>query len=209
MDYSSLGPFREAVAQRNAGAMEALGPPGPGLKVSEVHYTTADGTKMRAKLFQPEPLPKDGAPLVVMYHGGGFCLGTPESEEQSCRSIVQALGAVCLSASYRLAPEWKFPYSITDAWDALRWAAANAGSFGADPSKGFVIGGTSAGGNITAVLAHLARDEGLSPPLTGEYLAIPAVCPNDRFPEKYKHLLYSYEQNAMAPVLPQAAIDML
>ncbi len=90
----------------------------------------------------------------------------------------------------------------------MQWAAKNAKSFGADPSLGFVIGGTSAGGNLTAVLAHLARDEGLSPPLTGQYLAIPAVLPDDVVPEKYKEFYLSYEQNKHAPVLPQAAIDM-
>ena len=185
------------------------GPTGPDLKRSEIHYTTSDGTKMRGLLFQPTSPPQAGAPLVVMFHGGGFCLGAPESEEQTCRACSQAFGAVCISFSYRLAPEFKFPYSILDSWDALKYAAANASSFGADPSKGFIVGGTSAGGNITAVLAHMARDEGLSPPITGQYLGIPAVCDKAVMPEKYKDVFFSYEQNHDAPILPQAAIDML
>lgn len=58
----------------------------------------------------------------------------------------------------------------------LKWAAANAKTvLGADPSRGFLVGGGSAGGNIAAVLAHLARDEGLTPPLTGQYLCVPAI----------------------------------
>lgn len=112
------------------------------------------------------------------------------------------------SFSYRLAPEHKFPAAPNDSWDALKWAAANAKSLKADPSQGFIIGGTSAGGNITAVLAHLARDEGLSPPLTGQYLAIPAVGGGQWIPEKYKDKWLSYEQNNDVPVLPIAAIDM-
>lgn len=54
-------------------------------------------------------------------------------------------------------------------------AAKNAASLGADPSVGFIVGGGSAGGNIAAVLAHVARDEGLSPPLTDQYLCVPVI----------------------------------
>lgn len=188
--------------------MKALGDAPPEVKVTEVFYSTEDGTKMRAKLYQPVNPPKDGSPLIVMYHGGGFCLGIPEGEELACRNFVQAFGAVCLSPAYRLAPEFKFPHAIKDSFDALKFAAANAQSWGADPSSGFIIGGTSAGGNITACLAHLARDENLSPPLTGQYLSIPAVLPHDVVPEKYKPYYLSYEQNAEAPVLPKAAVEM-
>ena len=196
------------VDKRNEEAMKQLGQSPPEIKDSELQYTTEDGTKLRAKLYQPTSPPSEGSPLIVMYHGGGFCIGSPEGEEQTCRNFVQAFGAVCISASYRLAPDFKFPQAPKDAWDCLKWAASNAKSWGADPTKGFVIGGTSAGGNITAVLAHVARDEKLSPPLTGQYLAIPAVLPESKVPTKYQEYFLSYEQNRNAPVLPLAAIDM-
>jgi acetyl esterase/lipase len=115
---------------------------------------------------------------------------------------------VCINAAYQLGPKHRFPAAPKSAWDVLKWAAANAKSFGADPSLGFVVGGTSSGGTLTAVLTHLARDEGLSPPLTGQYLAIPLLVTPAVIPEKYKKLYLSYEQNKNAPVLPQAAIDM-
>lgn len=185
-----------------------LGDPPPDIKQYEDHYTTRDGTKMRVKVYQPTEPPNRGSPLIVMYHGGGFCIGNPEGEEQTCRNMVQAFGAVCVSASYRLAPDHQFPAAPNDSWDALKWAAANAKSLQADTSQGFIIGGTSAGGNITAVLAHLARDEGLSPPLTGQYLAIPAVGGGKWVPEKYRDRFLSYEQNKDVPVLPVAAVDM-
>ena len=121
---------------------------------------------------------------------------------------MQAFGATCLSISYRLGPEFPFPHAPNDCWDALKWAAENYKQFGADPSKGFIVGGTSAGGNLTAVLSHQARDEGLSPPLTGQYLAIPAVGSGDLIPEQYRDRNFSMEQNAKAPVLGTAAIDM-
>jgi acetyl esterase/lipase len=78
---------------------------------------------------------------------------------------------------------------------------------GADPSAGFIVGGTSAGGNIAAVLELLARDEKLSPPLTGAALLIPAVTHHRTPPAKYASELRSWEQNADAPVLPLDMID--
>lgn len=68
-------------------------------------------------------------------------------------------------------------------------AADNASSLGATPESGFVVGGGSAGGNIAAVLAHLARDNKLDPPLTGQYLCVPAITclmPVEEIPEQYR-----------------------
>jgi len=84
----------------------------------------------------------------------------------------------------------------------------NSGKLGADASKGFVLGGTSAGGNIAIVLSHLARDEALSPLLTGLYLNVPLVLAPEAVPEKYLPLYKSREQNAYSPVLSKAFMDM-
>ncbi len=208
-DWSDLPGYLKVWEERKQILLSNPTPAPPGVRESEQEYITRDGAKLRAKLYQPTDPPPGGSPLIVMYHGGGFCMGILESEETSCRNFVRELGATCLNVSYRLAPEYPFPYAINDAWDALKWAAANAGSLlGADPSIGFVVGGTSAGASLTAVLTHLARDEDLSPPLTGQYLGIPAICPDSQMPDKYKHLLLSPEQNANAPLLPAAAVDM-
>ncbi|RMZ82436.1 hypothetical protein DV737_g2098, partial [Chaetothyriales sp. CBS 132003] len=205
--YDDISVFKQQGEQRAEAILKALGDAPPEVKQTELEYTTVDGHKLRAKLYQPQG-GRERSPLIVMFHGGGFCIGTPESEEQSCRNFVQAFGATCISAAYRLAPEYPFPYAITDAWDALRWAAENAESWGADPGAGFIVGGTSAGGNISAVLALMARDEQLSPPLTGQYLVIPTTCSPSKVPEKYKEYYLSREQNVDAVVLPQEAIDM-
>jgi acetyl esterase/lipase len=207
-DYSDIGFFKRMVEKRNELTLEVLGSPPPEVKQSELEYETRDGTKIRAKLYQPNPRPKEGSPLIVMYHGGGFCVGAPEGEEQTCRNLVQAFKVTCISATYRLAPQFPFPTGIDDCWDALKWAAANAKSWGADTSLGFVVGGTSAGGNISAVMALRARDEKLFPPLTGQYLAVPATIPHDAVPEEWKEWYLSHEQNKEVLVLPQAAVDM-
>lgn len=72
-----------------------------------------------------------------------------------------------------------FPTGVHDAYDVVKWCAASAkpdsSILPGDPLQGFVVGGASAGGNLAAVVCQLGRDEGLSPPLTGQYLCVPAL----------------------------------
>ncbi|KAH0837663.1 AB hydrolase superfamily protein B1A11.02 [Fonsecaea pedrosoi] len=208
MTFTTMQALREDVKTRTLQAIDALGRPPPSVKQSDISYRTADGTELRARLYQPTSPSDDGSPLIVMFHGGGFCLGIPEAEEKACREFVQAFNAVCVSPAYRLAPEFPFPQGPKDAWDALKWAAESASSWGADPAKGFIVGGSSAGGNLACVVTHLARDEGLSPPLTGHYLCIAGLVPPSRMPDKYKKWAYSYEQNKSDPINGQAVIDI-
>ena len=116
-------------------------------------------------------------------------------------------GATAVTLSYRLAPEHKHPAQPHDVWDSVKWLAANAASLGADPSAGFVLGGVSAGANLTAVTAQKALEEGLCPALTGLWLSVPILLDQDITPDKYKHLFFSREQNAKAPVFNISAID--
>lgn len=158
-------------------------------------------------MYQPSRLEFQESALVLLFHGGGFCTGQPENEELTARNLVQNLGVVCLSASYRLAPEHVFPQAAEDAWDAVKWAADHITELGASPDAGFIVGGSSAGANLSAVVAHRARDENLNPPLTGQYLAIPTICPISVMAEKYRGNYYSWEQNRNGLVLPVAAVE--
>ncbi|KAF2398586.1 hypothetical protein EJ06DRAFT_479741 [Trichodelitschia bisporula] len=184
---------------------------------SESTFTTRDttapardGYHIPLRIYAPATPPAGGAPLIVFYHGGGFCLGGLESEELNCRLFASEVGAVVVNVDYRLAPEHPFPAAVNDAWDALKWAAANAASLGTDPSKGFIVGGTSAGGNLAAVTTHLARDEKLIPPVTGFALLIPVLGPpgQEGIAPRYADEIKSYEQNADAPILGIKAVRM-
>lgn len=169
-----------------------------------------------------------GGPLIVMYHEGGFCFGDLTDEDQNCRLFARDLGATCVNVAYRVAPEAPFPKCIEDSWDALRWAASASSSpapddadgvksllAGADPrNAGFIVGGASAGGNVAAAMALLARDERLNPPLTGQFLCVPAVCPRPAVvpPEYAQRFLggpcISMEENLQDPVLHPAAFPL-
>ncbi|KAK7715189.1 hypothetical protein SLS64_003887 [Diaporthe eres] len=167
--------------------------PGPIKEVAEHDrkIPVPGGSEITVRIYQPEEsrVPARGSPLIVMYHEGGWSMGDLTDEETNCRLFSRDLGAVCVNVEYRLGPEHKFPIGINDCWDALKWAAENASSLGAAPQAGFIVGGGSAGGNIAAVLAHLARDQKLDPPLTGQYLCVPAITclmPPEEIPEQYR-----------------------
>lgn len=124
------------------------------------------------------------------------------------RGIVKLFSAVVVCISYRLAPENPFPASINDGWDSFKWIAANAHSLGADPSLGFVIGGVSAGANISAIVTAQSVNHNISPPLTGTWLNVPPVFHDESFiPDEYKPFYKSREQNAVNPGLDKRAID--
>lgn len=180
---------------------------------ADITIPARDGYEIPIPVHKPQSIPTDGCPLVVMYHGGGFCLGDLDTETLNCRAFVNHFNAVCLNVDYRLGPEWPFPVAINDAWDALQWTAANYSTSrylaGAAPrERGFVVGGNSAGANITAVLTHLARDAQMNPPITGQYLAVPLLLPPEVVPEHCRERYLSSEQNKHAPILPRAALKM-
>lgn len=210
-DFSDLPLFKSIIQQQEMAIPGLLGAPPADVKQSETHYATRDGIQMHVKLYQPSTPPGIGSPMIVMFHAGGWCTGIPEMEEIACRNLVQAFDAVCVSCSYRLAPEFKFPTGVLDAWDALQWAAENAESFGADPVQGFILGGTSAGANFTAVLSHMARDKEMQPSLTGLYHGCPALGMGQSLvvPERYKDRNISFVQNEHAPLISKAACEML
>lgn len=175
--------------------------PASGVLERDIFYTARDGFKLRARIYEPADKSNNNTarPLVVFIHGGGWTIGSPEDTAKHCRRLVQKLGVTCAAPSFRQGPEDPFPAGINDTWDGLQWIASHAESEfdGVSLSAGFVVGGSSAGANMTAVVSHLARDEGLAHPITGLFLLAPMILPpqtNVSLPEKYKHLYLSRTQ---------------
>lgn len=99
--------------------MTASHEPVSGVKEEKDHQVTMrDGSKITVRTYTPE---KAGAPLYVMYHGGGFSIGDLSNEELLCRLLCGKLGFVAVNVDYRLAPEHKFPTAHNDCWDATKW----------------------------------------------------------------------------------------
>jgi acetyl esterase len=112
-------------------------------------------------------------PALVFFHGGGWVIGDIETHDVLCRQLTAGSGASVVSVDYRLAPEHKFPAAVDDAWAATRWVAAHAGELAIDPAR-LAVGGDSAGGNLAAVVALLARDHG-GPPIALQLLIYPVT----------------------------------
>ncbi|RMZ26805.1 hypothetical protein D0859_09135 [Hortaea werneckii] len=205
--FPSIDALRKWIIQSKAAMSAQIGGKVPGVKETDHQVSMRDGATIACRVYAPEQA-STGSPLVVIYHGGGWCIGGLENEELLCRLLTSKLGCVCVNVDYRLAPEHKFPAPVHDSLDATKWAAENASSLGADPSKGFIIGGTSAGGNITAVISHIWRDEKLKPAITGAHLMIPAICHASHFPSEYAKDYKSWDQNKDATVLSRQATDL-
>jgi acetyl esterase len=130
------------------------------------------------------PAGKGPLPVLVYFHGGGWVIGNVETYDVLCRALTNAAGCIVVSVDYRLAPEHPFPAAVDDAYHAALWAAENAASLGGDPSR-IAIGGDSAGGNLTAVVAQVARDRG-KPALKFQLLIYPvtdAACDTPSYSE--------------------------
>jgi acetyl esterase len=119
------------------------------------------------------PTLDDGLPVLVWLHGGGWTIGSIDVCDGIARAIADAAHCVVVSVEYRLAPEHPFPAPLDDSWAGLQWAAAHAAEFGGDPTR-VAVGGDSAGGNLAAVCALLARDAG-APNLALQLLVYPAT----------------------------------
>jgi acetyl esterase len=112
-------------------------------------------------------------PGIVYFHGGGFVICDLDSHDGACRRLVNAISAVVVSVDYRLAPEHRWPAAADDAAAATQWAAEHAADLGIDPER-LAVAGDSAGGNLGAVAALMARDRG-GPPLAFQLLVYPVI----------------------------------
>lgn len=143
------------------------------------------------RIYRPAADTASPPPLVVYIHGGGWVVGDLDSYDGIARRHVVGTDAVVASVSYRLAPEHPYPAAVDDAWAATQWVAAHAAELGADPDR-IAVAGDSAGGNLAAVIAQLARDAG-GPSIRFQLLWYPATT--------FDLSLPSFTENAAAPVM--------
>lgn len=132
--------------------------PGPGEEVAVRVYVPVEGT---------EPLP-----ALVYFHGGGWVVGGLDEYDRPCRNLARLAGCAVISVDYRLAPEHPFPAAVDDSVAVTHHVAAHPEEYGVDPDR-IAVGGDSAGGNLAAVAAQLARSGG--PRLCHQLLVYPVL----------------------------------
>ena len=168
-DQPAMADVSVDTARAQIAARTASRPRGP--EIAEVRDLTIPGPggEIPARLYRPDR----PVGVALAFHGGGWMVGSLDSFDATSRYLARDSGLAMVSVEYRLAPEHPFPAAVEDAWAATRWVAANSEAIEADTSR-LVVLGESAGGNLAAVVALLARDTG-SPRIGLQVLVYPAV----------------------------------
>jgi len=135
----------EAMAQADLRPVEERLFPGP-------------GGNIRLRLYWPHEQTAP-VPAIVYFHGGGHVIGSLDTHDFVARNLCGGTEAMVASVDYRMGPEHKFPAAVDDCFAALEWVHANAANLDADPRR-IGVHGDSAGGNLAAVVALLARGAG-------------------------------------------------
>ncbi|HNM85009.1 MAG TPA: alpha/beta hydrolase [Mycobacterium sp.] len=148
-------------AQARAVIKSRLVAPAEPEPVADVRNDTVDGVPVR--IYRPEG---SDLPVLVYAHGGGFVFCDLDTHDGLCRALANLVPAVVVSVDYRLAPEHRWPTAAEDVYTVARWAARDGGRV--------LISGDSAGGNLAAVTALMARDRG-GPDLAGQVLLYPMI----------------------------------
>lgn len=171
------------------------------VEVAHVEDVAIDGPRglIPLRLYRPASATTlgDPPPVLVYFHGGGWVLGNLETVDMVCRVHANAVPCVVVSVNYRHAPDDRWPAAADDCYGATVWVAENAAQLGVDATR-LAIGGSSAGGNLAAVVALMARDRG-GPPIVQQSLSVPVTDFNFDTP--------SYQANAEGYGLTRSAMQ--
>jgi acetyl esterase len=185
-------------------------------RVVDLEILGIEKNKIPLRIYIPNEF--TSLPIMVYFHGGGWVFGSIEESDAVCRRLSNHLGCIIASVEYRLAPEFPFPKPLEDCDTATKWIVENAHDFGGDNENVFV-GGESAGGNLAAAVALMARDQ-KGPKLSAQLLIYPAIsasiqdaiydqCPDHYFltKEDMKFFWNMYIQAPGADRDPYASLD--
>jgi acetyl esterase len=161
---SGLKPTEEitpAEARARTAALRGQAPLGPDMASVRDTRVTASGGFVPVRVLTPPGHPRG---VIVYCHGGGWVIGGLAESDKHGRLLAQRTGCTVVLVDYRLAPEYRFPTAVDDAWAALRWADEHRAELGGrgldDAAVPLIVAGDSAGGNLSAVMALRARAAG-------------------------------------------------
>jgi acetyl esterase len=144
-------------------------------KVTAAEVPSETGA-IKLRIYTPVAGGAEALPGIVFYHGGGFVIGDLDCYDGLCRTLANESGCRVVAVDYRLAPEHPFPAAVDDSFAALQWIEKNASSIGID-ANALAVAGDSAGGNLAAVMALLAKEKG-GPKIAFQLLIYPVTSLN-------------------------------
>jgi acetyl esterase len=202
MAASGAKPLHEltpAEARGVTAAMRGEAPPGPDMASVRDARIRVSGGFVPVRVLVPVERPCWPAPrgVIVYYHGGGWVLGGLPDFDKLGRQLAQRTGCAVILVDYRLAPEYRFPTAVDDAWAALRWADEHRAELAGPVVSNTVVGNTvvgntvvgdavvgnaaplivagdSAGGNLSAVMTQRAKAAG-GPAIALQVLVYPVT----------------------------------
>jgi acetyl esterase len=144
----------------------ALTPDPPAVDSVQLRLAPGAAGPVPVRHYRPKGAAKDERlPALVYYHGGGWVIGGIDDFDTLGRQLAERTGCAVVLVDYRLAPEHRHPTAAEDAWAALRWVSGHVREIAGDAVP-LIVAGDSAGGNLAAIVAQRARDEG------GPYIAL-------------------------------------
>lgn len=186
-------------------------------RIENVEILGKDQNKIKIRVFIPDSSSTD-LPMFVYFHRGGWIFGNIEEADPVCRKLANRLGCIIASVDYRLAPENPFPKPLDDCYAATQWLAENCEQFGGNKNQ-IIVGGESAGGNLAAAVALMARDFN-GPAIVAQVLIYPMItsslneevyrnCPDQYFMTKdaSQFMWSAYLQDSDARNSPYASLD--
>ncbi len=170
-DAKPMWQMSPAEARATAAAMNEMFGTGPEMHRTEDHVLDAsDGGSFRVRVHVPRESPTG---VFVYLHGGGWVLQDIDGYDTLGRQLAEKSGCAVVLVDYRKAPEHPFPAAVEDSWTALTWAGEHLAEI-AGAQVPLYVGGDSAGGNLSAVMALRARENG-GPVIAKQVLIYPVT----------------------------------
>jgi len=170
----------EAMTPVDARAMLVSAQAGPKVALPEADVSEKticiDGRDLKLTIVRPAGSQQKTLPGFMYFHGGGWVLGDFPTHERLVRDLVAGSGAVAVFVNYSLSPEAKFGAAIEQAYAATKWVADHGEEIDVD-GKRLAVVGNSAGGNMAAVVALIAKEKG-APELRSQVLLCPVTDSN-------------------------------
>lgn len=206
MDLAHIRRSRAKVAPAVPPFTWITGPVFGDVSRADTGFPARDGHEVPLRVYRPgvyrpgsyrPAVSRELLPVIVFFHGGGWVLGNTRMYDPLCTFLARAVGAVVVSVDYRMAPEHRAPKAVHDCVDAVRWLGEHAESLGGNGSR-LAVSGDSAGGNLSAIVCQVVRDE-CGPPIAHQALLYPATDATLSQPSIVEH--------ADAPILTRPRID--
>jgi acetyl esterase/lipase len=144
-------------------------------RCKNVRYADGAGRRHLLDVYHPRAL-VERAPVLFQIHGGGWTVGTKDTQGRPLMNRLAAAGWVCVAANYRLSPRAKWPDHLVDAKLALAWIREHVAEYGGDPDRVVVTGG-SAGGHLAAMMALTQNDPRYQPGFADSDTSVTAAIP--------------------------------